>query len=47
MSTTRNAKGSARVDEVRKREGFKSDQVRAVVLAKQVPFSTSGVEADP
>ncbi len=35
-----------RVEEVRKRKGSKSEQVRAVVLAKQVPFSISEIEAD-
>lgn len=35
-----------RVGEVRKRTGSKSEQVRAVVLAKQHPFSISEVEAD-
>jgi Fic family protein len=35
-----------RVGEVRKRTGSKAQQVRTVVLAKQVPFSISEVEAD-
>ena len=35
-----------RVGEVRKRKGSKSGQVREVVLAKQLPFSISELEAD-
>ncbi len=35
-----------RVEEARKQKGSKAEQVRAVVLAKQGPFSISEVEAD-
>lgn len=35
-----------RVGEVRTRKGSKSGQVREVVLAKQIPFSISEIEAD-
>lgn len=35
-----------RVGEVKKRKGSKSEQVREIVLAKQMPFSISEVEAD-
>ncbi len=35
-----------RVEEVRKRKGSKSEQVREVVLAKEVPFSISEIEGD-